>query len=100
MSMSGWGTLTGEANYTLSSLAHSNDKDRKMGAFNVLGYKNPTMDKLLQDAAVEMDDEQAPQAARRRQCASRKGSSAPADRRGRLGLGHAEGQGNDQGAGR
>ena len=55
MSMSGWGTLTGEAHYTLSSLAHSNDKDKKMGAFNVLGYKNPTMDKLLQEAAVEMD---------------------------------------------
>ncbi len=55
MSMSGWGTLTGEAHYTLSSLAHSNDKDKKMGAFNVLGYKNPVMDKLLQDAAVEMN---------------------------------------------
>ncbi len=54
-SMSGWGTLTGEAHYTLSSLAHSNDKDKKMGAFNVLGYNNPVMDKLLQDAAVEMD---------------------------------------------
>ena len=26
-----------------------------MGAFNVLNYKNPVMDKLLQDAAVEMD---------------------------------------------
>lgn len=55
MSMSGWGTLTGEAHYTLSSLAHSNDKDKKMGAFNVLNYKNVAMDKLLQDAAVEMD---------------------------------------------
>ena len=55
MSMSGWGTLTGEAHYTLSSLAHSNDKDKKMGAFNVLGYKNPEMDKLLQAAAIEMD---------------------------------------------
>ena len=55
MSMSGWGTLTGEAHYTLSSLAHSNDKDKKMGAFNVLGYNNPVMDKLLQDAGVEMD---------------------------------------------
>jgi len=55
MSMSGWGTLTGEAHYTLSSLAHSNDKDKKMGAFNVLNYNNPVMDKLLQDAAVEMD---------------------------------------------
>jgi peptide/nickel transport system substrate-binding protein len=56
MSMSGWGTLTGEAHYTLSSLAHSNDKERRMGAFNVIGYKNPTMDKLLQDAATEMDE--------------------------------------------
>jgi peptide/nickel transport system substrate-binding protein len=56
MSMSGWGTLTGEAHYTLSSLAHSNDRERRMGAFNVLGYRNPVMDKLLQDAAVEMDD--------------------------------------------
>ncbi len=27
VSMSGWGTLTGEAHYTLSSLAHSNDRD-------------------------------------------------------------------------
>ena len=26
-----------------------------MGPFNVLNYKNPVMDKLLQDAAVEMD---------------------------------------------
>ncbi len=55
-SMSGWGTLTGEAHYTLSSLAHSNDAAKKMGAFNVLGYKNEEMDKLLQIAAVEMDE--------------------------------------------
>jgi peptide/nickel transport system substrate-binding protein len=56
MSMSGWGTLTGEAHYTLSSVVHSNDKERKFGAFNVTGYKNPVMDKLIQDAAVEMDE--------------------------------------------
>jgi peptide/nickel transport system substrate-binding protein len=56
MSMSGWGTLTGEAHYTLSSIAHSNDKEKRMGAFNVLGYKNAEMDKVLQDAAVEMDE--------------------------------------------
>jgi peptide/nickel transport system substrate-binding protein len=56
MSMSGWGTLTGEAHYTLSSLAHTNDKDRRFGAFNVLGYRNAEMDKLIQDAAVEMDE--------------------------------------------
>ncbi len=55
-SMSGWGTLTGEANYTLSSLAHSNDKEKRLGAFNVIGYKNPEMDKLIEDASVEMDE--------------------------------------------
>jgi peptide/nickel transport system substrate-binding protein len=55
-SMSGWGTLTGEAHYTLSSLVHSNDRDKRLGAFNVLGYVNPEMDKLLQDAGVEMDE--------------------------------------------
>ncbi len=55
MSMSGWGTLTGESHYTLSSLMHSNDKSRSMGAFNVLQYQNPDMDKLLQDSAVEMN---------------------------------------------
>ena len=56
MSMSGWGTLTGEAHYTLSSIAHSNDPVKKFGAFNVHEYKNPVMDKLIQDAAVEMDE--------------------------------------------
>lgn len=56
MTMSGWGTLTGEAHYTLSSLLHSNDKEKKMGAFNVLGYKNAEMDRLLQVAATEMDE--------------------------------------------
>lgn len=56
LSMSGWGTLTGEAHYTLSSTVHSNDKDKKFGVFNVTGYINPEMDKLLQDAAVEMNE--------------------------------------------
>ncbi|CDZ45868.1 ABC transporter substrate-binding protein [Neorhizobium galegae] len=55
MAMSGWGTLTGESNYTLSSLAHSNDPNTKLGAFNLRGYVNKTMDKLIEDAAVEMD---------------------------------------------
>ena len=56
MSMSGWGTLTGEANYTLSSLVHSNDPAKKLGAFNVQNYANPQVDKLIEDAAVEMDE--------------------------------------------
>ncbi len=56
LAMSGWGTLTGEANYTLSSVVHSNDPAKKLGAFNVLGYKNAELDKLIEDAAVEMDE--------------------------------------------
>jgi peptide/nickel transport system substrate-binding protein len=56
MVMSGWGTLTGEANYTLSSLVHSNAPQLKLGAFNWRNYNNPEMDKLLQAAAVEMDE--------------------------------------------
>lgn len=47
MAMSGWGTLTGEANYTLSSLVHSNDPAKKLGAFNVQNYANPQVDKLI-----------------------------------------------------
>lgn len=54
--MAGWGTLTGEANYTLSSLIHTNDAAKKMGAFNVRGYSNAEADKLIQGAAGEMDE--------------------------------------------
>jgi peptide/nickel transport system substrate-binding protein len=56
LAMSGWGTLTGESNYTLSSVVHSNDPAKKLGAFNVLGYKNETLDKLIEDASIEMDE--------------------------------------------
>ena len=56
MVMSGWGTLTGEANYTLSSLAHSNAPQLKLGAFNWRNYSSPEMDNYLQAAAVEMDE--------------------------------------------
>jgi peptide/nickel transport system substrate-binding protein len=54
--MSGWGTLTGEAHYTLSSLGHSNDPQKRMGAFNWRAYKNERLDKVLQDAAIELDN--------------------------------------------
>ncbi|HEY8564394.1 MAG TPA: ABC transporter substrate-binding protein [Beijerinckiaceae bacterium] len=56
MVMSGWGTLTGEANYTLSSLVHSNAPQLRLGAFNWRNYVNPEMDKALQAAAAEMDE--------------------------------------------
>lgn len=57
MVMSGWGTLTGEAHYTLSSVGHSNNPQLRMGAFNWRGYSNAQLDTLLQQAAVEMNDD-------------------------------------------
>lgn len=53
--MWGWGTLTGEASLTLTSLVHSNDPAKRMGGFNTTGYSNPKLDKLIQDAGVEMN---------------------------------------------
>ncbi len=58
MTMLGWGTLTGEAHYTLSSLGHTNDPATRMGAFNWRGYSNPALDSLLQRAGRELDDTQ------------------------------------------
>ncbi len=53
--MNGWGTLTGEASYTLGSLAHSNAPDLKLGAFNRIEYANPRVDALLQEGATQLD---------------------------------------------
>lgn len=53
--MNGWGTLTGEASYTLGSLAHSNAPDLKLGAFNRIEYANPRVDELLQEGATQLD---------------------------------------------
>ena len=53
--MNGWGTLTGEASYTLGALAHSPNEELKLGAFNRIGYKNDEVDALLQDAVQELD---------------------------------------------
>ena len=53
--MNGWGTLTGEASYTLGGLAHSNAPDLKLGAFNRIQYANDKVDELLQKGATELD---------------------------------------------
>jgi len=55
--MNGWGTLTGEASYTLGSLAHSNDPELKLGAYNRVDYANDDVDRLLQEGATELDDD-------------------------------------------
>jgi peptide/nickel transport system substrate-binding protein len=53
--MNGWGTLTGEASYTLGSMAHSPDEEVKMGAFNRIEYHNEEVDRLLEQGAREID---------------------------------------------
>lgn len=55
--MNGWGTLTGEASYTLGSLAHSPNEDLKLGAFNRIEYSNPEVDAALQRSIGELDAE-------------------------------------------
>ena len=55
MAMWGWGSLTGETNTMLTSLIHSNNPAKLMGGYNTSGYSNPKLDKVIEDAAVEMD---------------------------------------------
>jgi len=54
--MAGWGTLTGEANYYYSANAHTNNRELRLGAFNWGGFSNATIDRLIQQANVELDD--------------------------------------------
>lgn len=55
--MSTWGTLTGEAHYTLSSIANSNNPELGLGIHNWRGYKNESVDAALNSASQELDDE-------------------------------------------
>ncbi len=55
--MNGWGTLTGEASYTLGSLAHSPNEELKLGAFNRIEYSNPEVDAAMQAGIGELDAE-------------------------------------------
>lgn len=54
--MNGWGSLTGEASYILSSIIHS--KGDKLGALNRTGYGKPETDALIVDALGTLDDEE------------------------------------------
>jgi peptide/nickel transport system substrate-binding protein len=56
MIMAGWGTLTGESHYTLTSLMQTQNAQARVGAFNWRGSSNPEMDKLLDQAGVELDE--------------------------------------------
>lgn len=56
LTLYGWSTSTGEAHYTLSALTHTADPARGLGGYNVTGYGNAELDKLIDEAGVELDE--------------------------------------------
>ncbi|MCR8723083.1 ABC transporter substrate-binding protein [Frigidibacter sp. ROC022] len=57
MSMSAWGTLTGEAAYTYGALVHTEDPERGLGNFNRTSYSNPEFDKVFDEGTRTLDAE-------------------------------------------
>ncbi len=57
VSMSAWGTLTGEAAYTYGALVHTQDPEAGFGNFNRTGYSNPEFDAIFAKGAETLDDE-------------------------------------------
>ena len=55
MTMSAWGTLTGEAAYTYGALTHTKDPDKGFGNFNRTGYSNPEFDKVFDEGTQTLD---------------------------------------------
>ncbi len=56
MTMAGWGSVSGEAGYTMSSIAHTNDSSKGLGAFNVSNVSNPKADELIAQAMRTIDN--------------------------------------------
>ena len=53
--MNGWGSLTGEASYILSSMVHTKKEDGAFGVFNHFSYSNEEIDKIVQTALGTID---------------------------------------------
>lgn len=51
----GWTPGTNDAQNMLLNLVHSRDENNHMGDYNVSGYSNPTVDKLIDQIQVETD---------------------------------------------
>lgn len=56
LTLYGWSTSTGEAHYTLSALTHTADPAKGLGGYNVTGYSNAELDRLIDAAGVELDE--------------------------------------------
>jgi peptide/nickel transport system substrate-binding protein len=53
--MNGWGSLTGEASYILSSMVHTKEEDGSYGVFNHFSYSNSAIDNLVEEALGTVD---------------------------------------------
>ena len=53
--MNGWGSLTGEASYILSSMVHTKEEDGSYGVFNHFSYSNKAIDDLVEEALGTID---------------------------------------------
>ena len=53
--MNGWGSLTGEASYILSSMVHTKEADGAFGVFNHFSYSNAEIDALVKEALGTID---------------------------------------------
>jgi peptide/nickel transport system substrate-binding protein len=53
--MNGWGSLTGEASYILSSMVHTKEEDGSFGVFNHFEYSNEKIDDLVEEALGTID---------------------------------------------
>lgn len=54
--MNGWGSLTGEASYILSSMVHTKEDEGSFGVFNHFDYSNPKIDALVEEAVGTLDE--------------------------------------------
>lgn len=57
LTMSGWGSVTGEAGYTLAAIGHTNDSSKGLGAFNVFNLSDPKADELIAKAMRTVNNE-------------------------------------------
>ncbi len=55
--MNGWGSLTGEASYILSSMVHTKEDEGSFGVFNHFSYSNAEIDSLVQEALGTIDED-------------------------------------------
>ncbi|WP_419900460.1 ABC transporter substrate-binding protein [Roseomonas sp. USHLN139] len=54
----GWGSLTGESSYFLTSQVHTPDRAQGLGAINYSGLSDPAIDALIQRARRTLDEGQ------------------------------------------